>query len=103
MPYAIEFHPKAMAEYIEAYKWYENKRAGLGERFTMEVNTRIQTVKSNPLLFPIRKGNFREARVSIFPYTVVYQVDKKEQVIIIVAVYHSKRKATEKYRKKKNK
>lgn len=33
MDYLLIFHPAADKEYSEAYKWYEERLEGLGDRF----------------------------------------------------------------------
>ena len=42
--------PKAKAEILEAWEWYEEKQPGLGDRFKQEVYGKIKRVILHPLL-----------------------------------------------------
>ena len=43
-----EFHPDARVEYLEAVAYYEDRQAGLGARFTIEVERTIQRIVEAP-------------------------------------------------------
>ena len=101
MTYRVELNAKAHEEFIEAYAWYESRSAGLGEKFAREVEAIIDVISKTPELHAIKKGKFREAKVSIFPYLIVYEVLKSKAIIHIAAIYHGKRNPKSKYRKRK--
>ncbi len=99
MAYATVFHSLAEAEYIEAFQWYEAQLPGLGERFEQAVEEKINQVSLKPQLFPVKKGNFREAKVGTFPYVIVFWVYKSERMIFISSIFHTSRSPRKKYRK----
>jgi hypothetical protein len=46
--------PLAKEDIREAAKWYNNKREGLGKRFTAEVREVVQLITQNPAVFGVR-------------------------------------------------
>ena len=99
MSYKLIFHPLAEEEYIEAFKWYENEQKGLGERFERLVELKLQQITLHPENYGFSKGGFRETSIDIFPYTIVYKIFKRKNLIYVSAIYHTKRNPRNKYRK----
>ncbi|MEO8150422.1 MAG: type II toxin-antitoxin system RelE/ParE family toxin [Bacteroidia bacterium] len=96
-PYQL--HEKAHFEYIESYRWYELRQKGLGDRFMNCVEERLIQISTNPEFYPKRHGNFREVKVRDFPYSIVYELLKKKNLIHIAAIYHNKRNPKHKFRR----
>ena len=48
MNFDVSFLPKAETEYIKAYKWYQGKLEGLGDRFSMAVEKQLNKIVENP-------------------------------------------------------
>jgi len=89
MTYRLIVRKRAEKHLAEAYAWYENQRAGLGNEWLLCVEARLETVKSNPYLFQVRYKSIRCALVPRFPYGIYYFVD--ESKIIVMAVFHLSR------------
>ena len=87
----IVFAPDASEELGAAVGWYEEKAAGLGERFLLHVEDALQLVAETPAGFPKweKAPHFRRAVVQRFPYLVFYREfpDRVE----VVAVAHGAR------------
>ena len=98
--YVILFHPKAEKEYLESLIWYENAIIGLGQEFFYEIENVVKRITENPLLYPKKKNQFREAIVKGFPYIIVYEFKRQKQQITILAVFHTKRNPKLKYKEK---
>lgn len=81
---------KAQNEILDAWEWYENKQIGLGDRFKQEVENKIKSIINNPLKYPL-KGKYHEAQTDIFPYLIVFDIDKINNLILIVSVFHMSR------------
>ena len=90
--------PKAQQEIIDAWEWYEEQQDGLGDRFKEEVRRKIKSVLRNPLIYQV-KGKYREAQTDIFPYLIVFKIDKRQNLILIVSVFHTSRYPKKKTRK----
>jgi len=99
MSYQLVFHPEADREYMKAYQWYENEKKGLGARFERMVGLQIQRIIDAPENYHYSKGLYREASTEIFPYVIVYKINKREKLIFVSAIYHTKRNPRYKYRK----
>ena len=101
MNYTCLFHPLTQQDYNEAYTWYEEKQKGLGERFLTAFRKKIEEIALNPEAYGSRsKKKFREAHLDFFPYLIVYKINKRDKVIYISSIHHTKKHPTKKYRKK---
>jgi hypothetical protein len=86
MNYILELNEKAHDEFIDAYKWYEKKQRGLGERFMLKVDETLEYIAGQPKHYELKSGNFREAKVAVFPYLIVYEILPKENIIHVAAI-----------------
>ena len=55
MSFTVELHPEALQELKESYLWYEERSAGLGDRFILLVNKRITQIAEDPEKYPKKK------------------------------------------------
>lgn len=97
--FSVLFHPLAENEYYESIEWYENSQNGLGLQFINDIEKSINLISSNPLLYPKKKGNLREAVVTKFPFVIVFEFKEKNNAIIVLSIYHTSRNPKKKYRK----
>jgi plasmid stabilization system protein ParE len=95
----VVFHPKAELEYLEAFDWYEKQLAGLGVRFEHAIDEKLKLIRDHPLHNAVKHQNFREVRLSTFPYLIVYKFYPLKRTIFISAVHHFKRNPKRKYRR----
>ncbi len=95
--YSIEILVKARRELLEAWEWYEDRQEGLGDRFRNEVFSKIGQIGKTPERYPERKKSFREARVEVFPYLVIYKIAKRKKTIAIVSIFHTSRSPKKKF------
>ena len=96
--FQLILHPTAQKEYEEAMIWYEQQKPGLGKRFEIAVDAIIKKIQTNPELFGYSRKPFREASVILFPYAIVFKINKSNQTVYIAAVYHTSRNPKKKYR-----
>jgi len=82
----VNFHPAARAEFREAAHYYEGEQPGLGRRFTDAVETALQRIAQNPLLFRVVFEDVRKCRVLRFPYGLLYQL--RTDYVRVVGVMH---------------
>ena len=97
--YQLIFHSEADKDFSEATHWYETQKVNLGKRFILSVEAVITKIQHNPTVFGYIKRPFREASVPMFPYTIVYKINKKKNTVWIIAIYHTSRNPKRKYRK----
>lgn len=84
------FHPLAARELISSAEFYEQQRAGLGERFLLHAEDALARVKERPESGRPDLGETLSRRVERFPFRIYYcnQPDR----VWIVAVAHMSRK-----------
>ncbi|RYU86223.1 type II toxin-antitoxin system RelE/ParE family toxin [Mucilaginibacter terrigena] len=90
MDYIIEFADKAQFELFDGWSWYEMQQTGLGNRFEDEVYKKIEQVRKNPLFYMV-VGKHRQANTEVFPYVIVFRIEKKRNVIWIASIFHTSR------------
>ena len=98
MSYKSKFLSKARLELLEAWIWYEDRQPGLGNRFKEEIFKGIHLIEQYPERYPIRKKPYFEKSIKVFPYLIIYRIDKREKSISIISIFHAKRHSGEKYR-----
>jgi len=90
MTFTFLLSPKAHNEILEAWEWYEDKQTGLGDQFKQEVAKKLDVITANPLQYA-SKNSFREAQTDVFPYLIVYQINKQLNLIFVVSIFHTSR------------
>jgi plasmid stabilization system protein ParE len=91
----VRLHPLASAEVVDAQLWYEQRVAGLGDRFIVAVRAATDRAARWPNAgSPVRTatdGSVAERQIATpgFPYTVVYRV--RDDVVQVLAVHHQHR------------
>jgi len=84
------FHPEALAELQEQAVFYEERSAGLGERFAAQVEAAVSLAVSMPGIgSPYRLGT-RRVFPKDFPHSVVYREAADSLVILAVAPFRRK-------------
>lgn len=98
MSYSVIFLARAQRELLEAWEWYEDRQAGLGDRFRNKVMERIHNITQHPERYPLRNKGFREVLIEVFPYLVIYRIDKNKNTIAIASIFHTSQNPKRKYK-----
>ncbi len=96
-PYSIIYSTRSQQEIARAWVWYEDRQVGLGDRFLKEVLGRASLIERNPDRYPTRIKSYKEAPVPIFPFLIIYRVNKKKKSVRIVSVFHTSLNPSKKY------
>jgi len=80
------FLDEAREEMIEAARFYEERRTGLGQQFLDIIEQAVADVEAHPNRWPVLARNVRRRLVSKFPYGILFCVGREE--IVIVAIMH---------------
>lgn len=80
---------RAEIQITEAYTWYENKQANLGNDFLLSIEGSLKTIEKDPEAFQLKYKNIRAIYTKHFPYGVFYFINKKD--IIVIAIFHLSR------------
>ena len=89
MPVELVIAPEAELDLAEAYAWYENRRAGLGEEFLSSVDACLESIRRRPEMYPVVHEGYRRSLVRRFPYAVFYE--PSEATVTIYAIFHTSR------------
>ncbi len=89
MTLPIIVRPQAELDLLEAQRWYEKQRPGLGARYREAVDALLQQLSKAPLIHPVVYQGIRRASVHRFPYMVYYTVEPHR--IRVIACFHSRR------------
>lgn len=81
--------PLAQKDILEAAAWYNSKNKGLGMRFVNEIRLKVLFIKENPQAFAIRYDDICCVVLDVFPFMIHYKLDKKNNLIIVIAVFHT--------------
>ncbi|GAB3417258.1 type II toxin-antitoxin system RelE/ParE family toxin [Niabella aquatica] len=100
MTYTYEILLKARKELLEAWEWYEDRQDGLGDRFKSQVYQKIEQLVKTPDRYPERKKSFREVKIDVFPYLLIYKIARRKKVVTIVSIFHTSRNPHKKYSSK---
>ena len=84
-----EFHPDALAEYEEAAQYYSGCQEGLEFRFIAAVEHAVQQIIEAPERWRILEEDIRRCLTRVFPYAVIYTIEK--DYVLIIAVMHCHR------------
>jgi plasmid stabilization system protein ParE len=99
MSYSAVLSERALRELLESWKWYEDRQDGLGDRFTQLVFAKIEEIQHDPGKGIVRQRNWYEARIKIFPFLLIYKIDKRKKQVFISSIFHTSRNPKIKYRK----
>lgn len=94
MTFAVEDHPEARAEYLDAIAYYDGKRAGLGDELMDRFEDALREIVTDPTVWPRLEGwvgepELRSHRVETFHYRIVYYVAGER--VRVVAYAHTSR------------
>lgn len=81
--------PEAEQDIAEAYAWYENQRAGLGEEFLSCVDACIQAICRTPGMHSVVHENYRRGLVRRFPFAVFYE--HVNETVTVYCIFHTSR------------
>jgi len=79
----------ARTDLKSAYRWYEDREHGLGERFLLSVRSSFLEIGRNPEMFPVRFDSFRRVLMGNFPYAISYVIESDR--IVVYSVTHTSR------------
>ena len=78
-----------LEEVSESADYYEEEVEGLGKTFLDKVQSAVEEIKSNPLMYRIIQGDYRRHLLTRFPFAVIYRIENHK--IYVLAVMHLKR------------
>lgn len=82
----VSIRAAARADLQDAYDWYEERSAGLGDRFLSAIAEALLRLETNPEGFPIYYRGFRRVLTRRFPYKLFFRIEG--DAIIVFRILH---------------
>ena len=95
--FTIIFSSRAQKEITKAWEWYEERQHSLGDRFIEELMSCVQLIKKTPERYPSKFKSYKETKISVFPFLIIYRLNRKKKSIRIVSVFHTSLNPRKKY------
>ena len=89
MSLEIKLRPELLDEVSEAYGWYEERAAGLGDEFLRAFYAAIARVGRRPTLFRKVHSDFRRLLLRRFPFFLYYRIET--DTIAFLLLFHCAR------------
>jgi plasmid stabilization system protein ParE len=86
---AIRFRAELLDEVAEAYGWYEERGAGLGDEFLRAFYAAVSKIQRQPTLFRAVYSDFRRLFLRRFPYFLYYRIE--QDTIVFILLFHCAR------------
>ncbi|TAF72690.1 MAG: type II toxin-antitoxin system RelE/ParE family toxin [Bacteroidetes bacterium] len=85
--FEIKILERAKNDLREARKYYNKCQKGLGQRFLLDTKFTVKSIQNNPRGFEIRYKTVRMAHLSVFPFSIHFEIFENQ--ILILAIIHS--------------
>lgn len=95
--FTLIFSSRAQKEIIKAWEWYEERQQYLGDRFIKELTNCIHLIKKKPESYPTKFKSYKKTKISVFPFLIIYRLNRKKKSIRIVSVFHTSLNPRKKY------
>jgi plasmid stabilization system protein ParE len=89
MSVELIIRPEAEADALQAFRWYNEQRPGLGQEFLAEVESAIESIRSNPEASRKLYREYRRVLTRRFPYAIFNAVHAQRAVVF--AILHTAR------------
>lgn len=89
MNYKIIIKSGAELDLLEIAKWYESKSEGLGRRFLLDFESKLEVIQKNPYLYQVKYKTVRLGFLKRFPAAVHFTIE--EETIFVHAVLGTRR------------
>jgi len=86
MKYKSVTLPIAKEDLLEAAKWYNKARPGLGNELVTRFRERVVELRNNPHTCQIRYSEVHTALIEQFPYMIHYYVNQQNKTIVIISI-----------------
>lgn len=90
MKFEIEIKKEVEEDVFNIIKWYNEQRENLGLEFYEVLLMMYDEICMQPLIFKCIFKQYRKTTTLQFPYNIFFRIDNDK--IIVVGVFHQKRK-----------
>jgi hypothetical protein len=86
----LKFHKESKKDLNAILNFYKIKNVNILNQFKIELSNKIKSIKNSPQLYSKIKGNIRKCKLNKYPFNIIFV--EKENIILILAIAHFKRK-----------
>jgi hypothetical protein len=91
MRFKVEYNPDFFEDIAQAVDWYNEKNAGLGDRFFRNVKKQTARLSTAALHHPVKYDDIRCMRIEKFPYLLHYRINEQTKTVKVEALIHTSR------------
>ncbi len=91
MKFRVEYNPDFFTDITQAVDWYNEKQAGLGEKFFIRVKKQTAKLSTSALLFAVKYDDIRCMCIEKFPYLLHYRVNEETKTVKVEGLFHTSR------------
>jgi len=84
-----DFHKEALAEYLAAARYYDERDPRVALRFVDAVEDAVRRIVAAPQRWRIVEDDIRRCLTHVFPYAILYTVERDR--VLVLAVMHCSR------------
>jgi len=88
MAFKIGFEKRAIKDIDNALTYYHDINPKLALKFNTQLQKKFKTLKNNPF-FVITYAKYRSLPLKKFPFVILFEVNEKDKLISIFAVYNT--------------
>jgi plasmid stabilization system protein ParE len=89
MTHPLILRPEAEKDLLNAYRWYDERTAGLGQRFLESVERTLTQIEREPHAFAEIHEGIHRVLTQTFPYGIFYLFEDERTTVL--AVVHTSR------------
>lgn len=92
----LTYTSRANCSIIKAFEYYESAQKDLGSYFFASLEDCIISIAKNPEIYKAVYQNYRQAKITRFPYVVIYRI--KTDAVVIENVFNTRQNPIKKIR-----
>jgi hypothetical protein len=85
--FKVVVNKQASIDLLTSANWYDKQQPNLGLKFYDDYRETRKYLHLNPFLFQKRSRRFYEAKLSVFPFLIIYEI--LDDIVIIHAVFNT--------------
>ncbi len=84
MKWVVTLRPRAKADLRRAHDWYEERCAGLGNEFLVDLAEALLRLEADPERFPLYYRGFRRVLARRFPYKIFFRIVGRDLIAFCI-------------------
>lgn len=84
MTYSLRFRPEVVSDLVDAAKWYDDRRRGLGGEVLQECKAALDRIQERPEQGTVNPDGVRSVRLHRFPYVIHYRMERTTIVVFAI-------------------